>query len=136
MNRLFQHYEGEIKEIEGLTLNGLNYLIDNDSHKENVFLLWIETENKWLRIFIDGSYCGIDVYETNESESDMDDDVSFRNQDEWVKGLIIKKAKVESGNLPLITLTIDFTNGTQLILDCDENEDCSLIKTLGNTTYM
>ncbi|MFT6679441.1 MAG: hypothetical protein ACJAZG_002121 [Granulosicoccus sp.] len=66
----------------------------------------------------------------------MDDDVSFRNQDEWVKGLIIKKAKVESGNLPLITLTIDFTNGTQLILDCDENEDCSLIKTLGNTTYM
>ncbi|MFT7545422.1 MAG: hypothetical protein ACI8YO_002209, partial [Gammaproteobacteria bacterium] len=32
MNRLFQHYEGEIKEIEGLTLNGLNYLIDNDSH--------------------------------------------------------------------------------------------------------
>ena len=135
MNRLFQHYEGEIKEIEGLTLKALNSLIDDDSEKENVILLWIETESNWLRIFIDGSYCGIDEYETNESENDLDDDVSFINQDNWIKGLTIKKAKVESGYLPLITLTIDFTNRIQLILKCDKNEDCSLTKTLGTNVY-
>ena len=113
----------------------MNSLIDDDSEKENVILLWIETESNWLRIFIDGSYCGIDEYETNESENDLDDDVSFINQDNWIKGLTIKKAKVESGYLPLITLTIDFTNRIQLILKCDKNEDCSLTKTLGTNVY-
>ena len=34
MNRLFQHYKGEIKEIEGLTLKTLKSLIDDDSKKE------------------------------------------------------------------------------------------------------
>lgn len=128
MKRLFQHYEGEVKEIEGLSLKRLRLLIDDESEKENVILFWLQTKNSWLRIFIDGCYCGIDEYETNESENDLDDDVSFRIEDNWIKDLVIKKAKVESKNLPLITLTIDFTNETQLILNCDKDEDCTLIK--------
>jgi hypothetical protein len=131
MKRLFQHYIGEIKEIEGLTLKGLRLLIDDESKKENIILLWLQTESSWLRIFIDGSYCGVDEYDTNESDNDMDDDVSYKIKDDWVQNLKIKKAKVESLNLPLITLTIDFTNETQLILNCDENEDCSIIKYVG-----
>ncbi|MGB1039400.1 MAG: hypothetical protein ACPGVD_00840 [Flavobacteriales bacterium] len=126
MNRLFQHYEGEIKVIEGLTLKRLKYLNDDESESKNVILFWLETENKWLRIFIDGTYCGIDEYETDESDYDNDDEVTFVNEDKWVKNLTIKSAKVESGILPLITLTIVFTNGTQLLLNCDENENCTL----------
>lgn len=126
MNRLFQHYEGEIKVIEGLTLKGLKYLNDDESESKNVILFWLSTENKWLRIFIDGSYCGIDEYETDESDNDNDDEVTFVNEDKWVNNLTIESAKVESGILPLITLTIVFTNGTQLILNCDENENCAL----------
>ena len=51
MKRLFQHYEGEIKEIEGLILKGLRSLIDDESIKENVILFWMQTEKNWLRIF-------------------------------------------------------------------------------------
>ena len=128
MNRLFQHYKGEVKEIQGLTLKGLKYLVDVESEKNDVLLFWLETENKWLRIFIDGAYCGIDEYEKDESELDKDDDVKFINENNWVKGLTIKTAKVESEFLPIITMTIYFTNGTKLILNCDENEKCTLNK--------
>ncbi len=131
MKRLFQHYEGEIKEIEGLTLQRLRLLINDESEKEDVILFWVQTDKNWLRIFIDGCYCGIDEYEADESDTDMDDGVSFRIQDDWVENLTIKKAWVVSGNLPLITLTIDLTDGTQLIYDCDKDEECSLIKNVG-----
>lgn len=130
MNRLFQNYEGQIKVIEGLTLRGLKYLNDDESENENIILFWLETENKWLRIFIDGTYCGIDEYETNESDNDNNDEVTFVNEDNWVKDLTIESAKVESRFLPLITLTIDFTNGTQLLLNWGENENCTLKKNI------
>ena len=45
MNRLFQHYEGEITSLEGLTLKGLSLLIDDDSEQENIILLWLQTED-------------------------------------------------------------------------------------------
>ncbi len=124
-NRLFQHYEGEVKEIEGLTLKGLRSLVDSESAIEDVIVLWIRTEHKWLRIFIDGCYCGIDEYETDEIEHDLLE----KNLDDWVDNLTIKKTYVKSEGMPLITLSIDFTNAEQLLFHCDENEKCSLIKT-------
>ena len=100
MNRLFQHYEGEISKIQGKKVKSLTSLIDDESKSENVILLWLEIENSWLRIFIDGTYCGVDEYESNESENDLDDGVSFQNYDEMIRDLEIKEAKVISGNLP------------------------------------
>ena len=126
MNRLFQHYEGEISKIQGKKVKSLTSLIDDESKSENVILLWLEIENSWLRIFIDGTYCGVDEYESNESENDLDDGVSFQNYDEMIRDLEIKEAKVISGNLPLITLSIEFTDESLMILNCDEYENCKL----------
>lgn len=126
MNRLFQHYEGEVKQIQGIKLKGLKSLIYKDSKIENVILFWFKTEDKWLRIFIDGAYCGIDEYETDLSNDDIDDDVYFVNQDHWIIDLVIQNAKVTSEKLPLISLIINFTNGNKLILECDTNENCTL----------
>lgn len=103
-----------------------------DNLSENVILFWLETENKYIRIYIDGTYCGIDEYETDESDDDVEDGITFINKDNWVRNLTIQSAKMESEFLPLITLTIDFTNGTQLIMNYKENENCTLKKTCGN----
>ena len=124
MNRLFQHYEGEIRKIEGLTLRGLELLINNESGKEDIILIWMQTGNKWLRIFIDGCYCGIDEYDQNKSKNDIDDGISLINKDSWVKGLVIKNANVESKDSLIITLIINFTNETQLILDLLNKKWC------------
>lgn len=129
MNRIFQHYEGEVPELEGLQTQKLRILIDQEPVIENIILLWIETEKSWLRIFIDGTHCAIDEFEADESDDDLEEDtyLKLKIQDDWVQDLSIKTAKVSSNDLPLITLTIDFTNNTQLILSCDEDENCKLI---------
>ncbi len=127
MKRLFQHYQGEIKELNGIRLKGLKCLFDNTSKEDDVILFWLETETNWLRIFIDGCYCGIDEYKLDESKNDLDDDVSFVSFDDNVKDTIIVRSKVESLDLPLITMTLGLSNDTNLILDCDLEEKCALI---------
>ena len=125
MNRIFQHYKGAVDQIIERTIKSVKYLIDDSSN--DVILIWMETDINWLRIFIDGSYCGIDTYETDESESDEDDDISFKHISNNIIGKTIKTAQVSSTQLPHITLTIALSNDTKLILDCDKNEYCSLL---------
>lgn len=43
----------------------------------DVIVLWCQEslEGKWLRIFIDGAYCGVDQYDSCGVEDDLDDSV-------------------------------------------------------------
>jgi len=64
MNRLFQDSEGQIPKIQGKKLEELKVLFDIEEgeNKGDVILFWLKSSKSWLRIFIDGSYCGIDEY--------------------------------------------------------------------------
>lgn len=126
MQRLFQHDHGEVNQLRGLKLKGLQCLFDDETPNDDVILFWLETKTSWLRIFIDGTYCGIDQYAQDESERDDDDGVSFVKFDKVVSGTTILSALVESQDLPLIALTITLSNGTRLILDCDADGKSTL----------
>ena len=125
MNRLFQHYEGEIKGLVGKELKNLKGLYDKKDN--DLILIWLASDNSWFRIFIDGVYCGVDEYKNDESQDDAeeDDDLLIEHK-KWVSGVTINKAKVESWVLPEIKLTLEFSNQTKLILNCDKNEFCTL----------
>ena len=139
MDRIFQHYEGEVSDIKGAKLSRLKCLYDDEFEVNDVLLFWIQTDTSWLRIYIDGVYCGIDKYKTDESHEDEDEDDNLRlvNYDLWVKDKYIEKATVKSDNLPLITLTILLSDISSIVLDCNKDEICSLknIKTQANKTY-
>lgn len=79
MDRIFQHYEGEITEFTGLSFSQVKSFIDKDDN--DVILLWLKvySKNIWYRIFIDGAYCGIDKYLDDESENDFDDCIRVRD---------------------------------------------------------
>lgn len=125
MERLFQHYEGQVKEIENLILKGLKALVDDNSDGENVILLWLESDKFWLRIFIDCAYCGIDSFSYDNSIEDLEEGYSYVTKTKWVENLIIQKALVKYEN-QLITLTVELTNGHEIIFSCDKNEHCQL----------
>ncbi|MDA7501801.1 hypothetical protein N8482_00840 [Chitinophagales bacterium] len=128
MKRVFQHYSGAVEKIVGLKAATLKVLVDESD--QDVILLWLETETDWFRIFIDGVYCGIDQYTSDKSEDDLDDGVFLLNRADWVSKQIITRAYVETRGLPLIDLTICFSNRSQLILRCHKNEQCSLSRKL------
>lgn len=125
MNRLFQHYEGDIQGLIGKELKNLKSLYDRNSN--DVILIWLESDNSWFRIFIDGAYCGVDEYKNDESldDAEEDDDLLIEHK-KWVTGMTIKEAKVESWVLPEIKLTLELSNTTKLTLNCDKNEFCTL----------
>ncbi len=129
MNRLFQDCVGEVKGLNGLKVKKLRVLTDK-IQESNVILIWLQTEKSWLRIFVDCPfYCGIDEYDEDKSEDDknFDDDI-LQNCDDWIQGLTIKNVRVECDVKYTITLTIEFTNTSSLVLKCDKNENCSLVK--------
>jgi len=125
MKRLFQHYEGVIQGLIGKRLKNLKCICDKTS--KNVILIWLESDNSWFRIFIDGTYCGVEKYNIDESQNDaeVDDDLLIEYKKE-VDGLTINNAIVKSWILPEITLIIELSNSTKLILNCNKNEICVL----------
>lgn len=127
MKRVFQHYTGEVECLKGLKILGLSCLYHRRSGNRDAILFWMEAgDKKWYRIFIDGTYCGVDEYSFNNSGSDLDENLELRNHDSFVKGLRIKSAHVKSAFLPVIKLTISFDNESVLIFDCNSEEKCSL----------
>lgn len=127
MKRIFQHYKGEIDYLKGLRIQSLLCLYHNGAGKEGVILLWLESiERKWYRIFIDNSYCGVDEYDKNDSESDLDDGVAFKNHDSRVNGLGIESAIVVDDHSQNTELTIRLDNGSFFLLNCDNEGLCKL----------
>jgi hypothetical protein len=121
--RLFQDCKGEIIKLRGLKLQGLKCLYSRETN--HVILFWLEVDNtSWIRVFIDGIYCGVDSYEEDFSQQDADSDDDFLiNHDTRVNGLTIISAFVESEDIsepPFITLKINLTQNRQLILDYRE----------------
>jgi len=125
VKRLFQHYSGEVNALAGLELKSLQLFVDSHN-EEDIILMWVETEMGWLRIFIDGAYCGIDIYETDRSIDDWDDGVTCISRNNLVCGKRIQKAIVTSAVLPEIQFSIYFEGGSFLHLKCDQNEICRL----------
>lgn len=128
--RIFQDYEGHVKEITGLKVCSLKVIIDRENN--DIILIWIGVNNNsnWYRIFIDGCYCGIDYYKNDLSNEDLDDDVICVDCN-CINDEIIIRAKVESGNVIFgdssILLTIKFLSGKKLLLFCyDFNGVCKL----------
>jgi hypothetical protein len=123
ITRLFQDCEGEIIKLRGLKLQGLNCLYSKTTNQ--VILFWLKVNNipLWIRVFIDGIYCGIDSYEEDASKEDADsDDDSLINHDNWVNGLTIISAFIESETMnEFMILKINFTQNRQLILDYRED---------------
>lgn len=132
LERIFQHYEGSIEELSGLKISSFKTLIDH-RNDDAIVLMWIGTDDeaKWYRIFIDGSYCGVDYYKEDNSDEDIDDDLCFVDY-ECMNGEIIVSTHVELGNrnygLSSILLTIDFESSNRLHLYChDADGVCKLI---------
>lgn len=127
IKRLFQHYEGIVKPLEGVVLNEIKYLYDNESEHEDIILVWLKTDSDtWIRIFIDGAYCGIDEYLYDESECDLDESVSIVDYSRWINGNSITNANVDSTELPEITLSINLSNKKRIVFACDQDENCSI----------
>ncbi|MFT5777650.1 MAG: hypothetical protein ACI837_000598 [Crocinitomicaceae bacterium] len=128
MNRIFQDNNGTVESLNGRKLSSLKCLYNDDHESEDVILFWLQTDENWLRIFIDGVYCGIDEYDNDESQSDLeaDDDTRLVNHDSWIKDNCIDQIIVESTDLPIITLSILLSNKSSIILACDKNEICTL----------
>ena len=133
--RIFQDCDGKVVALNGLTLSGLKclYVTKNDLLTDKVILLWLKIlhEDLWLRIFIDGIYCGIDKFFEDESKQDEDDWVTFVNYDSWVNNLTIKEAFVFSNKNfeeKFIRLEILLSNESKIELaSIGEDEKCSLI---------
>ncbi len=128
--RIFQDYEGDIKEVVGLQISGLKAIVDQVDY--HVILIWIGVNNNssWYRIFIDGYYCGIDIYESDLSNEDLDDDILIVDYT-CINGETIENTSVEAGNEiygeSSIVLTIEFLSGKKLLLFCyDSDGECKL----------
>ena len=93
MDRIFQHYEGEIDTLKGARFTTVKSLVDDAN---DVVLLGLndEVSNCWYRIFIDGTYCGVDRYIEDASVEDDDDDVSWQDHSYWFVGMELSNAKV------------------------------------------
>lgn len=100
MDRLFQNYEGVIEALEGITLSTVISIVEEAS--QDVVLLWLNTKDEfsWYRIFIDGAYCGIDRYETDESNVDLDEGYIIKDHSNWFSGKSISSASVELVSKP------------------------------------
>ena len=125
--RLFQDSDGEIESLKGTVLTGIKYLYDNLSEKEDIILLWLRTDkDTWLRIFIDGSHCGIDEYLYDESACNLEENMSIVDYSKWIMGTKIITANSECTELPEITLTINLSNHKRIVFACNKDESCSI----------
>lgn len=126
--RIFQDTHGTIEELQGKRIASLCSL--DDAQTGEVILLWLRTDpdGRWYRIFIDGRYCGIDLFDQAMMEEDVDEDVRVRDLSSEYLGKEIRLAKVSEPSEPgrHIVLTFEFAAKT-LELVCNSIEgDCVL----------
>ncbi|GAB1269775.1 hypothetical protein NBRC116493_30280 [Aurantivibrio infirmus] len=128
MERVFQHYEGEIEELIGVQISNFKYLTNLDD--SDIVLLWfLDAESKsWYRLFVDGAYCGLDKYETDNSGEDIDDGVVLVDDSHWFKDKIIKQASVAHTKEPdrYIVLKLNFGASFLELVCASEDGECSL----------
>ena len=128
MNRIFQHYEGEIEALSGShfsTVKAVVNFLDN-----SVVVLWLHDKRKefWCRLFIDGIYCGIDQFSEDKSLEDMDDDIIIIDHSTWFQAKILLKAKVFSGNggLPDMVASLEFAKSECQLIYRAKHDKCEL----------
>lgn len=94
MERIFQDQNGEIEELKGAQFSTVKAMVDDED--SSVVLLWCYdiVSNFWYRIFIDGTYCGVDRYREDNSGNDDDDGVSWSKHSEWFAGKKLLSAQV------------------------------------------
>lgn len=124
--RIFQHYKGVIKELDGQKLSGLKAIIDEEDNDVILFWIGVNNDSGWYRIFIDGYYCGVDFYDEDLSDGDLDENIICTDY-ESIKGDIILSAVVESPNdsdkSERISLSLNLKSGKKLYLYYDECQD-------------
>jgi hypothetical protein len=126
MKRLFQHNEGELLELKNIELFDLKSVVD--TFDDNVILLWLKTSIGWLRIFIDGYYCGIDQFEKDNSKEDQDPEYKFDNLKSWVINKTCKSVIISNSDTSKIQLTITLNDSSKIQLICSKEEYCVLEK--------
>lgn len=119
MQRVFQHYEGEITELRGLRFSQVKAFVATEDN--DIVLLWckVESNNIWYRIFIDGVYCGVDKYFEDESINDLDECIYIDDHSQEFQAQKVLTADVinRSDKCGTIDLIITFEEGT-LQLQC------------------
>lgn len=121
MERIFQDDEGTVDGLAGAVI-GEAWAVA-DVADGNVILLWLEdsTSGAWLRIFIDGTYCGIDRYPGLEIEDDLDDGYIAVDYSSWFAALQLERAEVAPSGTSAdrhIVLTMAFGRRATATLDC------------------
>jgi hypothetical protein len=126
MRRIFQHYTGDVPELEGLKIGHAKTLVNEDD--QSIIVLWLSNRsgNIWYRIFIDGSYCGIDEYKADASYQDLDEGVKIENISSWFEDdrvlSVIMRDQKEINRLCLI---IQFENQLCRLIYDSVSHHCS-----------
>lgn len=120
MERIFQDDSGTVDGMAGAVI-GEAWAVA-DVADGNVILLWLEDtiSDGWLRIFIDGIYCGIDRYPDLEIEDDLDDGYIAVEYSSWFAALKLEQAEVSLSGTDAdrhIVLTMAFGRRTTATLD-------------------
>ncbi len=127
MDRLFQHYEGEVRELVGVEFSWVNALVNEKDR--DVVLIWLrdQTQCCWYRIFIDGVYCGVDRYSSDNSREDMDEGIKSIDHSGWFAGKKVISATVDSNKEASgshILLTLRFDDKSEMLLNCVSEDGC------------
>jgi hypothetical protein len=125
--RIFQDNNGTIDALQNIGLTSFKYLYDHESEKENIVVLWFKTDkDTWLRIFIDGTICGIDEYIYDELSSDIKENITCVDYTRWVDNSKIVNAQVALPDLQKIELTLNLSNNNSIVFAIDSSEKGSI----------
>ncbi len=121
MERIFQHHQGPLDGLAGIEFGEATAVVDVSDG--NTILLWVEDAGGegWFRIFIDGSYCGVDRFPACEIGDDLDDGYSAEDHSSWFEGRTVDRAEVQETGAAgggLITLTMTFRDRATASLEC------------------
>ena len=72
MERIFQHYKGEIKVLSQLYFSIAKAVVN--SLDNSVIVLWLNEKYNgvWYRMLIDATYCGLDQFSEDKSSEDIE----------------------------------------------------------------
>lgn len=128
MKRLFQHYKGAIDSLSGTRFSCVKTI--DELSTDDVVLIWLQdaASCNWYRIFIDGAYCGIDLYPEDGSDEDVDDGYVCTDRSEWFLGKTLTAASVELINKTdtHIVLNMDFGKHECKYVCRNEDGECEL----------
>ncbi len=125
MQRVFQHYEGDVDEFQGKEFSIVKAVCEE--HTNDVIVAWMMStqDEAWYRIFIDGVYCGIDKYSEDRSSNDLDEEVKIVDYSSSFNHKACVRAAVNNDKQQII-LHIDFSDNSEASLVCaSEDGECS-----------